>query len=205
MVRTTHNSKLWYFQPAFFVKVLWAIFAISLSVILIVFSCKEDDPFWKTVVGTTPLGLLVSSLFFYLIVLIATIVVFMGLLNQFRKVALIAIIGVTVLVYILGFAFVGKYGTIAHRTEYCAIVEAYYNLHKNETTEAMTWFKKNVHKTTDLVDDVFGYVDERTEDIGSAIIGCFIVWGFFDGIWMYMLFNGDGPEWNKEAGYEATE
>jgi hypothetical protein len=57
-------SEQWYFRPAFIIKIHWAVFALVLTVILIVFAAANSDPFWTVVVVGTPAGLHISTLFF---------------------------------------------------------------------------------------------------------------------------------------------
>lgn len=203
----------WYFQPRFFVKLIWGIFALGLAIVLITFSGKENDQFWTLVVGKQPHNFLVWILILFLLAVAATLVAFfVEQLEQYRKYILIGVAVDTVIFIIVGFVFVHKYGTITKREQIYQTVVTYYkvNMTSSDATikAAIEWFEANVGKEgdADFHDEVWNYVDDRTEDIGSAIIGCYVVWGIFDVIWMWHLFNGEKPEcWDPNGGYVNPE
>jgi hypothetical protein len=193
-------SDKWYFQPLFFLKCLWSVFAFAVVVILILFATKVTDPFWGKVVGRSPGGFLISCLIFYLIAVAGTLLCYFGFFALFRPVLLIAICCDTVLVFILGFTFVGLYGTVSRREWYIGVVHDYWDVHKQDDTTWIQWFRDHVVGTDPLDDDddIMNYCDERTEDVGSSILGCFIVWGLFHAIWLYYLFTGHVFEETRE-------
>ena len=72
----------------------------------------------------------------------------------------------------------------------------------------MEFYNHNVktNPDSDLEGIIFDFVDLRTEDIGSSILGCFIVWGLTDALCLYMLFTGERPDCkNERDGYEPTD
>jgi hypothetical protein len=186
-------SERWYLQPRFFVKLFWCLFSIGFIIALIIFSTKLTDPFWSNVVGSSPSGLLISTLFFYIIVVIATLLCYFDYLPNIRRLLVIGIVTVTLVTFILGFAYVGAFGTPGRRTHYIGIVTDYWVRYKDSDTDWIKWFYDHVIKDSgvDYIDEIYAYCDERTEDVGSTIVGLFVAWGLFHGIWLYFMFNGE--------------
>ena len=184
----------WYFQPRFFVKVLWGIFSAAILVIIGIFAPKVHDPFWTAVVNSSaPFLILITILVLFMIVLAVTLVTyFVAAVAPFKKWLLFAAIGVSALDIILMFAFLGKWGTISRRSHYIVEASKYFGASclGDQHGAGCDWFRKNIlhGREEEFADMIYEYTDERTEDIGSSLLGCFLVWALFYGIWLGLLF-----------------
>ena len=207
-------SNRWYFSPRFFVKILWSLFAAAIFVIIGVFSPHAHDPFWRAVVGSAPFGILMSIAFFFLIAVIGTLVAYFALnLAQYKRIILAGAIGFSVVSIVLMFAFLGTWGTIGRRSEYIRKAREHFRVScpkGGAQGEGCDWFIKNILNgdRDEFEERIFEYVDQRTEDIGSSLLGCFLVWGLFDAIWLSLMFMGrDEPDCcaSERMGYEPQD
>lgn len=193
-------SNRWYFHPKFFVKILWGLFSLAVLVIIGVFAPKVHDPFWTALVGSAPFGIMISILLFFLIAIAVTLVTyFVAAVAQYKKWLLFGAIGSAAIAIILMFVYLGSWGTIRKRSKYISSSSMYFYEKCKSTPPGAgcDWFIKNILKgdTDDFSDKIYDYVDQRTEDIGSSLLGCFLVWSLFFGIWLGLLFTDrDQPD-----------
>jgi hypothetical protein len=194
-------SNRWYFQPDFFLKVIWCIFSIALIVILAFYARQDSDIFWCHVVSPHPYRLLISVLVFFAVAVAATICLYLDVLPARELWIFVTVIASTGVSVVISIAFIAKYGTAAHRNALIEDIRAYWRDYKTrDDLEWIRWFWSHIMKSEQHDFDsgntiIWNYVDGRTEDIGSAMIGCFITWGLFHGIWLYRIRTGD--KWGK--------
>jgi hypothetical protein len=92
-----------------------------------------------------PLGLVISTLFFYIVLVLATLLCYSDYLPHLRRVLVIGIVTVTLVTFILGFSFAGAFETPGRWTHYIGVVTDYWVQWKDDDYEWIKWF---YHRTS---------------------------------------------------------
>lgn len=188
------ESKKWYFHPTIFIKVLWLIFSLFLLALYIFFLTRVLDPFYKKVIGDTAGVVLFICACVMLASLITGILGNLGVCVQNGSSLLyVTHIAFSVVYAIAAIVFIASYGTTSVRQHSYETCQKYIIEHRYEKNNRyIDWFSRNVvtiknsTDIRDINDDIWDYVDQRTEDIGSATLGGLCAWALFSCLMIYI-------------------
>lgn len=193
IARTLHDeqSKPWYMRPTFFVKVLWCIFSVVMFILAAAFSSKVNDQFFPKLLGKLSFNLLVVIAIFMLLVIVSSALIYFNVLPNLRNYNIYGLEILTSILLSICISFIAQRGTPGYRTRAILAVENYLFDDQNANEVAFKWFEEKYFKAgltqKAKADIIYDYVDGRTEDMGSALLGCMLVWILFDALLLYLF------------------
>ena len=155
------------------------------------------DPFYKKVVGDTSGVVLVICTCLMFCTVITGILSNCGVCSKSGPNLLyVTHIAFSVVYAIAAIVFIASYGTTSVRQNVIDTCNKYIEEHRYERdNKYINWFSKNIvtikNSTEDRVlkEAVWDYVDQRTEDAGSASLGGLCAWTLFSCLMIYLWFS----------------
>lgn len=209
------ESKKWFFHPTIFIKILWLIFSLFLFALYIFFTTRVLDPFFKKIIGDTSGIVLIICTCVMFASIITGILGNCGVCAQSGPNLLyVTHIAFSVVYAIAAIIFIASYGTTSVRQNVYDTCRKYIIDHRYESdNKYVNWFSKHVKtiknstEERDINDAVWDYVDQRTEDIGSATLGGLCAWALFSCLMIYLWFSSQKsplPAPNEIASFHSA-
>jgi hypothetical protein len=178
-------------NPKVWLLLIWGLVSLATLGVLIVYSAKTMDWFWRNAISPWPGTLIVSSLAFLVISLASTICLVINILPAFRNALLVAIGLSSLGVLGCGFAFYGTEGSNDDYAKRFALL-----IFSCETSLAYAdWMY--IHVTKDAkspLDAIYSYVADRTKNSGRMILAFGIVCGLLDAAVFYLFVSQEPSE-----------
>lgn len=178
------------------------------------------DPFYRKIVGDT------SGIFLVICGSLMFCTTITGIIGNIAacvwssNIVYVTHIAFSVVYIVAGIIFIASYGTVSVRKNSFDTVYDYITKHRYETDNYyINRFSHNVYKIknstleSDITDAVHTYVDQRTEDSGSATLGGLCAWTLFSCFMVYLWFTrqrsplqpNDIAQFNSATGEDASQ
>lgn len=153
-----------------------------------------NDKCFPVVFGKAAFGLLITIAIFGMFICAYTCMIYFNVMADYRQYMIFGLIGFSMIYLIMIISFIAARGTAAYREKMVLVMEKFMIDDKDKhiikkEVDALKWFYENHYSLTEraLKDEIWNYVDDRTEDVGSIMTGAMIVWMLFDGLLLYLL------------------
>lgn len=185
----------WYFHPVFFVRLLWTIFSVVVTGVIILYITSLYDSFFPKVVTSTPAAIFFVICALFILIFTFSFLVYTGFFEAYRNLVVFILIGASLVFLIICIIFTSMYGQKANQDEYTDIIIAYINDTKNQGEAPYKWFYSYVitpsYSDLEVQDAVATYAKTRSRDAGNALLGTALTWAVFDICFVALLFWGD--------------
>ena len=185
----------WYFHPVFFVRLLWSIFTITVTAVIILYLTSLYDSFFPSIVTGRPAIFFFCAFAIFVAVFTLTFLIYIGFFAHCKKVLLILIVLATAAFLGLCIAFKVLYGKEKVRNEFYHEIVEYVSDTANQGDSEYKWFYAHVISVSqselENQEEIKRYCKTRTLDAGNALVATAGVWTFFDVMFLALLFYGD--------------
>lgn len=185
----------WYFHPVFFVRLLWSIFTIVVTAVIILYLTSLYDSFFPSIVTPQPAWIFFSAFAIFVVMFTVTFLIYTGFFAQCKKPLLAGIVLATIAFISLCIAFRVVYGHKERRDEFYNKIVAYISDPSHQGESEYKWFLAHIisisQSELENQEEILRYCKTRTLDAGNALIATAGVWTFFDVMFVGLLFYGD--------------